>query len=120
MLLPKEIAEVAKNGLNFDLYKMLINEFGKRGEKAFFYLKKRKVKKYKDFFVVVGREEYVVDEFFCSCKDFLIRLKGKELCAHMIAVEVAKIAKVYDEVDAYYVDFMYVRSDERGDKEVNS
>lgn len=35
------------------------------------------------------------------------------MCAHIIAVEVAKFARVYDEVDACYVDLMYVRSDER-------
>lgn len=50
MPLPKEIVEVAKNRLSFELYKKLINKF--RGKMTFFYLKKRRVKKYKDFFVV--------------------------------------------------------------------
>ncbi|MCS7121399.1 MAG: SWIM zinc finger family protein [Archaeoglobaceae archaeon] len=101
-----EVIEVAKKGLSYELYKKLLTVYGRRGEKAFFYLKERRIKKYKDFFVVVGREEYVVDEFFCTCADFLIRLKGEKPCAHIIAVEVAKVAKMYDEIDAYYVDFM--------------
>ena len=95
--------------LDYDLYKYLITHFGKRGDKAFFYVKERRVKKYRDFFVVVGREEYIVDEMFCTCKDFQINLKGKKPCSHIIAVEVAKALGLYDEIDGYYVDF-YRRS----------
>lgn len=91
--------------LDFSLYKFVINAFGKRGDKAFFYVKENRVKKYRDFFVVVGREEYIVDEEFCTCRDFQLNLKGKLPCAHIIAVEIAKRFKMYDEVDAYYIDF---------------
>ncbi len=90
---------------DFSLYKFLIDTFGKRGDKAFFYVKERRVKRYRDFFVVVGREEYVVDEDFCMCRDFQFNLKGREPCAHIIAVEVARNLGMYDEVDAYYIDF---------------
>lgn len=79
--------------------------YGKRGEKAYFYLQQNRVKKYRDFFIVVGREEYIVDEFFCSCPDFQLKLRGREPCAHILAVEVAKILKHYDEIDAYYTEF---------------
>ncbi|MET1125104.1 MAG: SWIM zinc finger family protein [Archaeoglobaceae archaeon] len=106
MLLPSEVAEVARKGIGYELYKLLLLTYGKRGEKAYFYLRDRRVKKYRDFFVVVGREEYIVEEFFCTCPDFQINLRGKGLCAHIIAVEVAKIAGLYDDVNAYYVDFM--------------
>jgi len=91
--------------LDYQLYKALLTTFGKRGDKAFFYVRERRVKKYRDFFVVVGREEYVVDDYFCTCKDFQINLKGREPCAHILAVEVAKNVGMYDEVDAYYIDF---------------
>ncbi len=94
--------------LDYDLYKYLITHFGKRGDKAFFYAKERRVKKYKDFFVVVGREEYVVDEEFCTCRDFQINLKGKKPCSHMIAVEIAKNLGIYDEIDRYYIDFVSI------------
>ncbi|NOY11584.1 MAG: hypothetical protein GXO67_05810 [Archaeoglobi archaeon] len=90
---------------DFSLYKYLIDVFGKRGDKAFFYVKERRVKRYRDFFVVVGREEYIVDERFCTCRDFQFNLKGRAPCAHIIAVEVARNLKMYDEVDAYYIDF---------------
>jgi len=90
---------------SFELYRFLIERFGKRGDKAFFYVRENRVKKYRDFFVVVGREEYIVDERFCTCRDFQINLKGKKPCAHIIAVEIAKALKNYDEIDAYYIDF---------------
>lgn len=104
----QNIDEIAKIGLNLDLYRALVRLFGKRGEKAFRYIVERRVKKYRDFFVVVGREEYIVDEDFCTCKDFQINLKCEGLCAHILAVKIAKRLNVYDYIDAYYVDFLGV------------
>ncbi len=92
-------------GDEYGLYKYLIERFGKRGDKAYFYARENRVKKYRDFFVVVGNEEYIVDERFCTCRDFQINLKAKKPCAHIIAVEVAKTLKSYDEIDGYYIDF---------------
>ncbi len=106
MLLQSEIINVAKRGLSYELYKLLLLNYGKRGEKAFFYLRDGRVKKYRDFFVVVGREEYVVEDFFCTCPDFQLNLKGKRPCAHIIAVELAKASGNYESVDAYYIDFV--------------
>ncbi len=100
------VVRALKHGLSYELYKALLLSYGKRGEKAFFYVKERRVKKYKDFFVVVGREEYLVDDFFCTCKDFQIRLKGRKPCAHILALFIAKKLKAYDEFDAYYIDFL--------------
>ena len=102
----KSEVEKAIKALNYDLYKALLLNYGKRGEKAFFYLKEKRIKKYRDFFVVVGREEYVVEDDFCTCNDFQINLKGKRPCAHILAVYIAKRLKLYDEFDVYYVDFL--------------
>ena len=105
MPLSSEVERAAKSGSEYELYKTLLLNFGKRGDKAFEYLKERRVKKYRDFFVVVGKEEYIVEENFCTCADFLVNLKGRSPCAHIIAVEVAKITGMYDNIDAYYVDY---------------
>ncbi|MEM0202980.1 MAG: SWIM zinc finger family protein [Archaeoglobaceae archaeon] len=108
MRLKSEVLDSAKKGIGYELYKSLLLNYGRRGEKAFFYLRERRVKKYLDFFVVVGRNEYVVEGFFCTCPDFQINLKGKEPCAHIIAVELAKILKCFDEINAYYTDFQKI------------
>ncbi|MEM0215660.1 MAG: SWIM zinc finger family protein [Archaeoglobaceae archaeon] len=105
MKLANDVIIATQKGLGYELYKALFLNYGKRGEKAFFYLKENRIKKYHDFFVVVGKNEYIVDEFFCSCPDFQIKLKGKDPCAHIIAVEVAKLLKRYDEIDAFYTDY---------------
>lgn len=107
-ILKNEVIEAAKKGIGYELYKALFLNYGKRGEKAFLYIYKNRVKKYRDFFVVVGREEYIVEEFFCTCPDFQINLRSRSPCAHIIAVEVAKILKCYDEIDAYYMDFQKI------------
>ncbi len=106
--LKSEVIEAARKGIGYELYKALFLNYGKRGEKAFYYIYQRRIKKYLDFFVVVGREEYIVEEFFCTCPDFQINLKGRSPCAHIIAVEVAKLLKCYDEIDTYYMDFQKI------------
>ncbi|AIY89626.1 SWIM zinc finger family protein [Geoglobus acetivorans] len=101
-----KIRELKKfDKLDFSLYRFLIDNFGKRGDKAFFYVKEERVKKYRDFFVVVGNEEYIVDDEFCTCRDFQLNLKGLKPCAHIIAVHVARNIGNFDVVDAYYIDF---------------
>lgn len=106
----KKIEEIDKfKSLDFNLYRFLIENFGKRGDKAFFYVKEGRVKKYRDFFVVVGRNEYIVDEDFCICQDFQFNLKGKKPCAHIIAIHVASATGNLDEIDAHYIDFTDLR-----------
>jgi len=90
----------------YGLYLALKKRFGKRGEKAWKYLINRNIKKYRDGFIVVGSEEYIVEDEFCTCPDFQINLKCQSPCCHIIAVRLAKRLKLYDEIDAYYVDFM--------------
>ncbi len=104
--LSDEVINAAKKGLGYELYKALLLTYGKRGEKAFFYLKERRIKKYKDFFVVVGNYEYIVDGNFCTCMDFQFNLKAKKPCAHIIAVKLARIMKIYDSYDIFYSDFI--------------
>lgn len=105
--LSKDVGLAIKTGkLGYNLYKSLLLDYGKRGEKAFFYLRENRVKKYKDFFVVVGEEEYVVEGDYCNCKDFQMNLKSKSPCTHILAVKVAQRLEMYDSVDTYYVDFI--------------
>jgi predicted nucleic acid-binding Zn finger protein len=76
--------------------------FGPRGRKALAALDAGKVKKYHDFFVVEGRTaEYVVDEDFCTCNDFLYR--GRT-CWHLIAVQIAVATGKFTRVDGWYTD----------------
>lgn len=105
MKLTNDVVYALQEGLGYNLYKALFLSYGKRGEKAYFYVSQNRVKKYKDFFVVVGTNEYIVEESFCSCPDFQLKLKGKEPCAHIIAVEIAKKLKLYDEIDTFYTDY---------------
>ncbi len=104
MRLEESVLKLAESGLSFELLKALIRFYGNRGKKAFLYVKNGRVRRYRDFFVVKGREEYIVDEDFCTCRDFQMRLKGRRPCAHIIAVAIAKRAKAYESVDEYYVD----------------
>jgi len=76
--------------------------FGKRGIKALAAIDEKDVKKYLDFFVVSGAtSEYVIDEDFCTCGDFLFR--GKE-CWHLLAVRLAVASGSFERVDAWYQD----------------
>jgi len=76
--------------------------FGKRGIKALAAIDEKDVKKYLDFFVVSGAtSEYVIDEDFCTCGDFLFR--GRE-CWHLLAVRLAVASGSFERVDAWYQD----------------
>lgn len=76
--------------------------FGTRGIKALAAIDEKDVKKYLDFFVVSGAtSEYVIDEDFCTCGDFLFR--GKE-CWHLLAVRLAVASGSFERVDAWYQD----------------
>ncbi|MDD1676037.1 MAG: SWIM zinc finger family protein [Methanomicrobiales archaeon] len=87
-------------GLTPDLKDALIRTYGDRGKKALKAVEEKRVKKYCDFFVVVGySDEYVVDEDFCTCGDFLYR--GRE-CIHIIAVRTALITGCYERYDSWY------------------
>ena len=81
----------------------LIGErYGQRGVKALEIVDEGRVKKYLDFFVVVGSsDEYVVEEEFCTCSDALFR-RGE--CSHVIAVRIAALTGQYGEFPLWYQD----------------
>ena len=75
---------------------------GTRGKKALAAIDSGKIKKYLDFFVVEGKTaDYVVDEDFCTCRDFLFR--GRT-CWHLMAVRIAKETGTFLQIDTWYLD----------------
>ena len=99
--------DIQKEGsLTPGLEKRLVEEFGARGKKAIETVRSGKVKKYKDFFVVKGSTgEYIVEEDFCTCNDYLYRLSIKGgVCYHSIAVRIAKATGEYESIDLWYSD----------------
>ena len=86
--------------LSDDAKRSLLHAYRERGEKAIFAAERGNVKRYRDFWVVVGRtDEYIVEDGFCTCDDFLYR--GGE-CWHSIALRIAQICKLYEEFDLWY------------------
>ncbi|HUT38915.1 MAG TPA: SWIM zinc finger family protein [Methanoregula sp.] len=76
--------------------------FGTRGKKALIALDSGRIKKYLDFFVVQGRTaEYIVDDDFCTCSDFMFR--GRT-CWHLLAVRIAQETKTFRHIDSWYQD----------------
>jgi predicted nucleic acid-binding Zn finger protein len=77
-------------------------EFGLRGKKALAAIDEGKVLQYLDFYVVSGRTaEYIVDDDFCTCGDFMYR---NRTCWHILAVRVAVQTSTIRTVDAWYQD----------------
>ena len=101
-----------KHDLNLSLREEIVATFGDRGKKALAAIDAGKVKQYRDFLVVEGRTaEYVVDEDFCTCRDFLYR--GRT-CWHLLAVRIAIGADLAELVDGWYQDQWKRPGDEPG------
>lgn len=84
----------------------IIGRYGERGRKALQAVDEDRVKVYRDFYVVVGRsDEYVVEDDFCVCSDFLFRGKGVP-CSHILAVRIAKAVGKAESYPIWYVDCM--------------
>jgi len=76
--------------------------FGERGRKALRAVDEGRVKRYLDFFVVVGQsDEYVVEEDFCTCSDFVYRSRH---CWHILAVRIAEATGEYEKYPLWYQD----------------
>jgi predicted nucleic acid-binding Zn finger protein len=76
--------------------------FGNRGKKALIALDDGRIKKYLDFFVVQGRTaDYIVDDDFCTCSDFMFR--GRT-CWHLLAVRIARETNTFRSFDTWYMD----------------
>jgi predicted nucleic acid-binding Zn finger protein len=84
----------------------LIKEYGQRAAKALNIAREHRVKRYKDFDIVVGHnDEYIIEGKSCTCNDFLYALssKGKK-CSHIIAIEIADTEDLVDNIDSWYQD----------------
>ncbi len=80
----------------------ILKRYGERGARAIDAVSEGRVKKYRDFFVVVGRsDEYVVEDEFCTCRDAVFR--GGE-CSHVLAVRFARVYGGFEEIDLWYLD----------------
>lgn len=79
--------------------------FGTRGEYALRIIDEHRVKRYLDFYVVVGKsDEYVVDEEFCTCDDF--RFRGGR-CSHILALKIAVLTGDFEPVDLWYQEYLH-------------
>jgi len=71
-----------------------------RGKKAFAIVDNLRVKKYLDFFVVVGNEkEYIVFDDFCTCSDFLHRDRR---CGHILAMQIARVTQEFESYELWF------------------
>ena len=98
----EEFFSVLESGgrLNSRLREEVIRLFGDRGRKAIAAIDEGRVKKYLDFYVVVGKsDEYIVDEDFCTCNDFIFR-GGR--CWHILAARIAALTGNYESYDLWY------------------
>ena len=79
-------------------------QYGNRGKKALEIAGDRRVKRYRDFYVVVGEtSEYIVEGDLCTCRDFLFKASRNTIkCGHIIAVEIAEQEGLVDAIDAWY------------------
>jgi predicted nucleic acid-binding Zn finger protein len=90
------------HSLSVELQEDILRVFGERGRKAILAVNENRVKKYLDFFVVVGTsDEYVVDEEFCTCRAQVFR---GGTCWHVIAVRIADFTGSYEKIDEWYQD----------------
>ena len=86
-----------------EIRRLIGERYGQRGTKALEIVDEGRVKKYLDFFVVVGTsEEHIVEEEFCSCSDALFRRRG--VCAHAIAARIAALTGQFEEFPFWYLD----------------
>jgi predicted nucleic acid-binding Zn finger protein len=91
-----------KKVLDESLRLAIEDTLGSRGKKALAALDAGKIKRYLDFFVVEGRTaDYIVDEDFCTCGDFLYR---KKTCWHLLAVRIAQETGIYKKMESWYQD----------------
>lgn len=84
----------------------IIAVHGDRGQRAIEAVSEGRVKEYRDFTVVVGREdEYVVEDGACTCKDAEYNLDPEDptdLCWHAIAVAIAERIGAVEHHDMWY------------------
>ena len=81
---------------------------GDRALRAIQAVGEGRVKRYRDFVVVVGREdEYIVEDGYCTCKDAQYNLDAEDpeqQCYHALAVEIAERVDAVEAHDVWYSD----------------
>jgi len=88
--------------LSISLQEEILNKYGERGRKALLAVDECRVKKYLDFFVVVGTSgEYVVEDEFCTCRAQVFR-NGS--CWQVLAARIAELIGQYEVVDEWYME----------------
>lgn len=100
LLLFKELKE---KGLCKETEKKIVELYGKRGEKAIVTVKKKRVLKKNNNWIVKGRtKEYIIYGEFCSCMDYMMNIElgkaGVDMCYHALAKRIAEITGIYKEV----------------------
>ena len=84
----------------------IVGEHGDRGQRAIEAVGEGRVKRYRDFTVVVGHsEEYVVEGDACRCADSRYNLDPddpEQLCWHVVAAKVARRIDAVDHHDMWY------------------
>jgi predicted nucleic acid-binding Zn finger protein len=92
------------DALSIDLQERFLRFYGERGRKAVLAVVESRVKKYLDFFVVVGTsDEYVVEDMFCTCRAQVFRGGS---CWHVLAARIAELTGRYEAVDEWYQDLL--------------
>ncbi len=87
--------------LNPEIRGEIVAVFGRRGTSAIDAIDTGRVKKYRDFFVVEGRTSaYIVEDDFCTCRDFLYR----RACWHLLAVRIAVATGRYVTIEKWYME----------------
>jgi predicted nucleic acid-binding Zn finger protein len=92
----------SRSGLDVEIRGEIVAAFGRRGKSAIDAIDTGRVKKYRDFFVVEGRTAaYIVEDDFCTCRDFLYR--GRT-CWHLLAVRIAVATGMFVSVEEWYLE----------------
>ncbi|MFP4631928.1 MAG: SWIM zinc finger family protein [Halobacteriota archaeon] len=96
--------ELVREGrLTPEITDAVLDAHGGRGRRAMQAVAEGRVKRYRDFTVVVGRsDEYVVEDGSCTCRDYRYNLGGEGKCQHVLAVEIAEAVDEVDEHDMWY------------------
>ncbi len=103
---PWEDALADASAITGPIAERIIKSHGDRGVRAIEAVTEDRVKRYRDFIVVVGhREEYVVEGRACTCKDSEYNLDPDDphqRCWHALAVAIAEATGRVDEHDMWY------------------
>ncbi|MCL9815844.1 hypothetical protein [Natronocalculus amylovorans] len=97
---------IEEKALTPEAVSAILTAHGDRGRQAIEAVSEERVKRYRDFTVVVGfSDEYVVEEGRCMCKDSSYNLDQQDpaqRCWHAIAVDIAEAIEAVDHHDMWY------------------